>query len=458
LNRFISESTSKHPQLRYTPAASPGEESEEDWNDLVEDWIARKVTKFKLDDTNDQLLQELNKLSITSPSPRPNKVRTVIREATNVLNVQKGELPRKVWDRESLEFKHSIVNCIFTSTVDRTLKVYSYPNRQTSSKNPLELLETISFGSPVLSFVQHPLERYKRFLACGLMTGGLTLVDLITREKLVELKDHNKYVVKVVWSPDGKHLATLGYDKLIHLYSVTIQEDSLEVSLSLEHTLHPRTNPEAAIFLPSSSHLVWTARDDHLLHYLSTSSSSSFESIEYNLNPNQDSFTSFSILSINLHPILPLLSLQTNTENPRIFLYPFHSQVRLKTIHTMTQQSDYFNPRHSWVPCSSGSGELVVNSEDGIVRVCHIQREGEVLKKGCHGIAAPLKDDEDDEEEGGGEVNLTEELKSERAKARRDRDRGSSVVRDVEVVELLDDDGGYVILSAGFDKTVRMII
>lgn len=99
---------------------------------------------------------------------------------------------------------------------------------------------------------------------------------------------------------------------------------------------------------------------------------------------------------------------------------------------------------------------VVVNSEDGIVRVCGLSLEGgkERLRKGCHGVAAPLKDDEDDEEEGKEEES--EELKSERAKARRERDRGSSVVRDVEIVEL--DEGGWVVFCAGFDKTVRMIV
>ena len=278
----------------------------------------------------------------------------------------------------------------------------------------------------------------------------------------------SQYIVKVAWSPDGRHIATIGYDKLLHVYSVSLSgpsdsSDSPTISLTLSHTLHPRTNPEAAIFLPSSSHLVWTARDDHLLHYLSLPSpssnsptpTSSFEMTEYNLNPNKDSFTSFSILSLSLHPTLPLLSLQTSTSSARIFLYPFHSSVRLRTIHTGASQSDYFNPRHSFVPRSGEA--VVVNSEDGIVRLCDLSGNGqERLKKGCHGIAAPLGDDEGEEEEEVG--GLGDEVKSERAKARRERDRGSSVVRDVEVVEIDGEEGGWAILSAGFDKTVRMII
>ncbi|GAA5959061.1 hypothetical protein JCM3765_006327 [Sporobolomyces pararoseus] len=475
LSAFLSESTSKNPQLRFTSQTAERDRDGQDWNDLVEDWIARKISQVKLQDQDSQLEEELKSLessNILDQQRIPNRVKTVIKEATNVLNVKQGVLPRKEWDSIKLEFKESSTSCIITTTVDRTLKIWSYPTRSSCSRNPLELLESHSFPSPVLSFVQHPQSEFKRFIACATMEGSLHLLDLVTRDKLVKIKDHNKYIVKVVWSPDGRHLATIGYDKLIHVYSTTITSpesdtDSPTISISLVHTLHPRTNPEAAVFLPDSTHLVWTARDDHLLHYLSLPSSPSsgststtppWEMTEYNLNPNLDSFTSFSILSLNVHPTLPLLSLQTSTTSSRIFLYPFHSSTRLKTIHTSSQQSDYFNPRH----CCKNFG-VVVNSEDGFVRFWSLGggRDGggvEVVKKGCHGIAAPLEDDEEDEEEESKRDVETEELKSERARARRERERGSSVVRDVEIIYLEDEEGGWAILSAGFDKTVRMII
>ncbi|GAA6008029.1 hypothetical protein JCM11491_006583 [Sporobolomyces phaffii] len=486
LDSFLSEAASKHPQLRLHVHAERHEG--EDWNDLVEDYIARKVSQVNLDDADSHLERSLNSLQLKS-SPLPQKVRTVIKEATNVLNVRSGTLPMKQWDSASLEFKSqgslaslersiaslmptsgfsSKTRCIFTTTVDRTLKIWSSPSRATSSRIPLELLESHSFPSPVLSFVQHSDERYSQFVTCGTMEGSLNVLDLVTREKVVQLRDHNKYIVRVVWSRDGRFLATLGYDKLIHVYSTSItpatsDSDSPTISLSLAHKLHPRTNPEAAVFLPDSSHLVWTQRDDHLLHYLALPSpadsrdENAWRLSEYNMNPNQDSFTSFSILSLSVHPTLPLLSLQTSTTSARVFLYPFHSATRLRTIHTGAAQSDYFNPRHTWTRTGD---QVVVNSEDGIVRVCGLGGGVERLKKGCHGIAAPLGDDE--EEDGvDGTVQArdeTDEVKSERAKARRERDRGSSVVRDVEIVDWSDDEGGWAILSAGFDKTVRMIV
>lgn len=70
-----------------------------------------------------------------------------------------------------------------------------------------------------------------------------------------------------------------------------------DVKLELLHTIESRTNPEAAIWLPDSQWLVWSARDDHLLRYLQVPSDDAgeWQTEEINLNENGDSFTSFSV-------------------------------------------------------------------------------------------------------------------------------------------------------------------
>ncbi|GAA5928945.1 hypothetical protein JCM1841_006424 [Sporobolomyces salmonicolor] len=470
LSSFAAEAHSRHPALRL-PALDSSSQSVEgdDWNDVVEEWIARRMTRLKVNDEGERIMDQLEGLEFEN-AVLPTKVETVVREGSNLLAVKKGVMPRKKWDSAELQFKSDTVPCILTTSVDRTLKLWS-----TSSRS-FELLDSHSFSSPVLSFTQHPQPASARFVACGTMEGSLSIVDLVTREVVVKVKDHNKYIVCVAWSPDGNYLATLGHDKLVHVYSVSLsfpitssspscddaqaEADSPTVKLALAQTLHPRTSPEAAVFLPDSQWLVWTARDDHLLHYLgmppphpsspSTSSanpahtpSKPWELREHNLNPNLDTFVSFSILSLSVHPSLPLLSLQTSTAAARILLYPFHSSTRLLTIHTTAQQSDYFNPRHAWLP--SGAA-VCVNSEDGIVRI--VDLKGKVrFAKGAHGIAAPVEDADD---------GASEEVRSERARARRELDRGSSVVRDVEAFED-EEAGSVVILSCGFDKTVKRL-
>lgn len=89
-----------------------------------------------------------------------------------------------------------------------------------------------------------------------------------------------------------------------------------------------------------------------------------------------------------------------------------------------------------------------------------VDLQGKVrLSRGAHGIAAPDEDLASDA--AGGQVSP--EVRSERARLRREADRGSSVVRDVEVLVPQEDDKGVVsakgwrIVSCGFDKTVKVL-
>lgn len=145
-------------------------------------------------------------------------------------------------------------------------------------------------------------------------------------------------------------------------------------------------------------------------------------------------------LFITIHPHLPILALQTSTENSRILLYPFHSNLRLSTLHTSAAQSDFFTPRHSWLPDGTG---ILVNSEDGVLRLVDL-KDSVRTRIGAHGVAAPIE-----EEEG-----ITAEVRTERARLRREQDRGSSVVKDVVCFER---DGKVAFVSCGFDKTVKVV-
>ena len=109
LSSFLSESTSANPQLRLS-SNTHGDGQGEDWNDLVEDWIARKVSRIKLQDQDSKLEEELKNLESSSSNifdrqRLPSRVKTVVKEATNVLNVKQGVLPRKEWDSIKLEFR-----------------------------------------------------------------------------------------------------------------------------------------------------------------------------------------------------------------------------------------------------------------------------------------------------------------------------------------------------------------
>lgn len=84
-----------------------------------------------------------------------------------------------------------------------------------------------------------------------------------------------------------------------------------------------------------------------------------------------------------------------------------------------------------------------MTSDDGIIRLVDLNSRVK-LQIGAHGSATPLEDE--GEEEG----------RSERARRRLEKERGSSVIKEVAVWE--GEKGEWIIGSAGFDKCIRISI
>lgn len=235
---------------------------------------------------------------------------------------------RSVTRHSPLCHRSTFTPCIFTTAVDRTLKIYS-----TSTHT---LLDSHQLNSPILSLALHPTN--PRLVLLATMSGQLSVLDLVSRTTLATAHLHDKYIVKLAVSPNGRWAATLGYDKKVVVYDVVQfgvaegeeevllegeERDQLggvpRVELRVAHERATRTNPEGATFLPGSDYLVYSCRDDHLLHYLSIpgkDGKDGFDSTTINLNENGDAWVSFSGQSgpslqatalVQLTPDLPLL-------------------------------------------------------------------------------------------------------------------------------------------------------
>lgn len=396
--------------------------------------------------------EKLSKLTLTSKLP--NKVNHTIRESTNFLSIRSGLHPRRFFDTSVGLFKAEFNSCIFSSSVDKTLKI-----RSTISPN-FDLLDTYSFTSPVLSSASDPTNRY---IVVSTMEGSLSLIDLVTRKILQKVEDHTKYVVRVVWSADGRFVTSIGYDKGILIYEVVnspsedddspillegeeadLLSGTPKVELVQKWSHYAQSNPEAIIFLPESDYLVFTCREDNLIRYVALpgkeqDEKKDWEITSFNLNPNGDNWVSFSILYITIHPTLPILCLQTSTENSRLLLYPFHSAQRISTLFTTIEQGDYSTPRHCWLKDGTG---VLLSSEDGMIRCIDMQGRI-VLKLGAHGGVSPLEEGEE-----------AEGNRSDRIKIRKEIERGSSVIKEVTVWE--SDKGELRFGSCGFDRTIRI--
>lgn len=155
-------------------------------------------------------------------------------------------------------------------------------------------------------------------------------------------------------------------------------------------------------------------------------------------------------LHMTIHPVLPILSLQTSTENARVLLYPFHSAQRLATIHTTASQSEFTTARHCWTP---DGGAVLVNSDDGVLRLVDVH-ENVLARVGAHGQAAPF-DEDDGEQSRRQQEEESIVVRTERARLRRERDKGSSVIKDVVCFEIHEK---LAFSSCGFDKTVKLVV
>lgn len=52
----------------------------------------------------------------------------------------------------------------------------------------------------------------RSFLLAGFMDGSVTVLDVSSGDELAKLKLHSKYVVRALWSPDGRHIVSSSWD------------------------------------------------------------------------------------------------------------------------------------------------------------------------------------------------------------------------------------------------------
>lgn len=95
---------------RFTSAARNPGEAGHDLQDVVDDWVANRLARLKVDDPTATLKDQLDQLEL-DPDELPREevqVRTAIRDASNVLSVKRAMVPRREWDSQQLRFVRSV--------------------------------------------------------------------------------------------------------------------------------------------------------------------------------------------------------------------------------------------------------------------------------------------------------------------------------------------------------------
>jgi len=118
------------------------------------------------------------------------------------------------------------------------------------------------------------------------------------------------------------------------------------------------SNPEAILFHPSSTWLLYPVRSSHLLYYMRLDT---WETQTKSFNPHpMDTHVSFSILNMALHPSGRILACQTGDHRggagERVLLYGVEPKEtdRLGCLWTGSEGDDFVLPRMAWLPDGSG--------------------------------------------------------------------------------------------------------
>jgi WD40 repeat protein len=215
------------------------------------------------------------------------------------------------------------------------------------------------------------------------------LTDLITSTTL-QTYASAKFVVRAMFSPDGRYFATASYDRHVVIYRMTtsfmpppVDEDDMPIDdsddplvaceplLRYEEVKRIKvdSNPEAIMWHSQSTWLMYTLRSAHLLYYINVDS---WETRTKSFNPHpMDTHVSFSVLDLALHPSGRILACQTGDSRgrsgERVLLYGVEPEEvsrdldganwqteRLACIWTGTDSDDFVLPRMAWLPDGSG--------------------------------------------------------------------------------------------------------
>ncbi|KAK7207213.1 WD40-repeat-containing domain protein [Myxozyma melibiosi] len=254
----------------------------------------------------------------------------------------------------------SVRPCILVTEADRSLRIFDF-----YTFDPLKVY-THLHSSPILTL--EVLD--ENTIMTGGMDGRLVVSKPATGEITAEQKDHFKYLVKIAISKDQKYVATVGYDKKVHVYTIERSETEPPKFNKIGSLSFP-TNPEAAAFTYQDGDdeipkLVISRRDSTFLYYYKLQPNL-IEFARHNLNPESNSWVSFCAMDIALDPTeQKYLGVATSSiPHMRFMMLESGNDAILKNSFTRAPQDAYSTSRITWRPEGSG---IWCNGDDGLIR------------------------------------------------------------------------------------------
>jgi COMPASS component SWD3 len=240
---------------------------------------------------------------------------------------------------------------VATGAVDRTITVTDLPSGKAVWKSAPR-------GGSVLSVALHPADPL--LLLSGDMNGEVVVSRAAVappavgggadepepepepepEAPLAKFQEHTKYVVRVLWSPDGTRFASASYDKSVCLYA---EEEPGSGTWKLEHKWLFAGTVECILFVTEQSMLV-SVRDSHLLFVLDLTN---YERTDINLNPNLDDWVSFTAMDLSLSPNKKWLLVAT--DKSKLLVYKLGGSDQVRQFYG-ADNDGFSNPRCLWHP------------------------------------------------------------------------------------------------------------
>ncbi|KAJ3218447.1 hypothetical protein HDU67_005543 [Dinochytrium kinnereticum] len=267
---------------------------------------------------------------------------------------------------------------LLTTSTDKSLRVSTLTDGQCIN------IISCPTNSPFLSTSIHPTMPHIVLASC--MDGSHHLLDVnpdsdlsVTGSIVQSWKDHTKYVVRAAFSPDGGVFVTGSHDRNVKVYEK--REGGLVPQYDHVHTVNVGTAVEALTIVTltdetgSTPAVIFSCRDDNLLHIITLPT---FTHTLHNMNPNNDTWVSFTALDLSPSPTNLHLAIHTDSTSGRIILARMPSRSAAMTpdagvtplVHVRSFYGGvvdgFSRPRCGW---DAGGRWVVGTSDDGVLMV-----------------------------------------------------------------------------------------
>jgi len=272
---------------------------------------------------------------------------------------------------------HPTLDLIATGSTDRTVII---SNWKTGEK------VTTIYGAhiaPILALDWHPTVEGR--LALGSLDNSASVVELhgltgpkesVTYDILAQLKVHKKHVVRIKWSPDGKHVASASYDHSVKVFEEQHSSDSGELNYVEVKSFGQEEAVESIVWTSDGKWLIASVRMDNYLHYFETGT---WQETKFNMNAAQhDDHVSFTAMDLQLSK--DGKHLLVSTDKNRAIMYVTGTPLQVRVFYDVPN-GDWSTPRATF----NQSGNFVyISGEDKNIHIFDTQSAVKVLVLSGH--------------------------------------------------------------------------